>query len=316
MKRLLKNILLFLLLVFPLLYLLQMIVDAGLRKSRSDDFVVWTDIYSGKINAEVLICGASRAWVMTSPAILDSVLNVNSYNIGIDGWNFGMQYARFRIYCQHNIKPKYVIQCIDPSTFNKREDLYNYQRFLPYLNDSIIRRVTSEYKGAFTFSECYFPMFKYNNKYAYVKEGILAHWGKEPKSKKYKGYYPNPNKWNAAEFNSFKASRPEGVLEKVDTGTLLQFEEYLKYCRDNNIKLIFESPPVYYEGWALVKNAGEILGMAKKYAKEYNIPYLDYSTDSALSLNSDYYYNSYHLNKLGAELFSRKLAQDLKQYIK
>lgn len=278
--------------------------------------MVWTDIYNGHINADVLICGASRAWVMTSPAILDSVLNINSYNIGIDGWNFGMQYARFRIYCQHNTLPKYIVQCIDPSTFNKRQDLYNYQKFLPYLNDTIIRRVTSEYEGAFTFSEIYFPMFKYNNKFEYVKEGILAHWGKEPKSKKYKGYYPNPHEWNAAEFNQFKATHPDGVTEVVDSVTLKEFEEYLKYCKDNNIQLIFESPPVYYEGRDLVKNAGEILDMAKKYAKEYNIPYLDYSYDSSLTLNSDYYYNSYHMNKVGAELFSQKLAQDLKQYIK
>jgi lysophospholipase L1-like esterase len=53
----------------------------------------------------------------------------------------------------------------------------------------------------------------------------------------------------------------------------------------------------------------------KSIATRFSIPYLDYSPDS-LMYHKELFYNTTHLNKKGAEIFTRQLAADLKNLIK
>jgi lysophospholipase L1-like esterase len=53
------------------------------------------------------------------------------------------------------------------------------------------------------------------------------------------------------------------------------------------------------------------MALYRKYADDYQIPFFDYSNDS-LCLNKELFYNTTHLNKKGADLFSKKLASDLR----
>ena len=131
MKRFIYNLLLFCLLPLPFLYGLQMIVDSGLKKSNHLLYAEWNDIYNGEINADLIVMGSSRAELQISPTILDRNLKLNTYNLGISAWTFPMQYARFKIYLKHNAKPRYIVHSLDLQMFSRREDLFNYQQFLP-----------------------------------------------------------------------------------------------------------------------------------------------------------------------------------------
>ena len=51
------------------------------------------------------------------------------------------------------------------------------------------------------------------------------------------------------------------------------------------------------------------------FQKKYDIPLIDYSSYSTC-LSKDYFYNAEHLNLTGTNLFSEKLAYDLKKIIK
>ena len=99
-----------------LLFLLQWICDTGLRKSEYENYREWNDAMLGKINAELLIQGSSRAWVHFSPKHLDSAFQINSYNLGIDGYDFLMQDSRLKIYLANNKRPEYIIQVMDITT--------------------------------------------------------------------------------------------------------------------------------------------------------------------------------------------------------
>ena len=57
------------------------------------------------------------------------------------------------------------------------------------------------------------------------------------------------------------------------------------------------------------------MAIYKNISMKYNIPFLDYSSDT-ICLSKDYFYNAEHLNLMGTNLFSRKLTSDLKKYIK
>ena len=57
-------------------------------------YTSWNEIYDARVNADVVICGDSRAKLTYSPKILDSVLGTNSNwsvlqdLLGADGTNY------------------------------------------------------------------------------------------------------------------------------------------------------------------------------------------------------------------------------------
>ena len=89
------------------------------------------------------------------------------------------------------------------------------------------------------------------------------------------------------------------------------FENFIKECKQNQIELIFVYTPEYIEGQKLFSNRTELMDFYKSISNHYSIPFYDYSADS-LCYQKKYFYNASHLNQQGAEIFSRKLASDLK----
>ena len=314
MKKLAINIFLFLCITLPPLYLLDAAINKGLRDCAYVDGCM-NEIYHSKASADVLICGSSQAKYEYSPAIIDSILHVNSYNIGIKGWPFHMQRAIFDIYLQHNKQPKYIIQNIDPTLFTKKEEFYDYEQFIPYANDEIVKKATQGFKGKFTFMEKHFPLFIYNNHFVYIVKGLKSYFkigAKEPAKTK-KGYAPFRQSWDGT-FVRFQEANKNGITFTYDSTILKEYLDFLDFCKAKDIKVIMAYSPVYYEETNMVKNQKEMYDLFNSISLKYNIPILNYITDS-LSADKRYFRDSRHLNVEGSELFTIKLATALKQYI-
>ena len=89
------------------------------------------------------------------------------------------------------------------------------------------------------------------------------------------------------------------------------FEQFIKECQAANIDLYMVYSPEYIEGQEFILNKGEVVEQFKKFSQQYNIPYLDYTKDS-LCYDTKYFYNSMHMNSLGADEFTKKLMHDMK----
>jgi hypothetical protein len=300
MLRFIRRLSLFLLIPLPFLYGLQYVVDSGLRKSNGAMFAEWNDIYSGRINTDTIVMGSSRAWVHYDPRILDA------YNLGIDGFPFPMQKARFDIYLKHNPKPKVVIQNMDAFILAKRKDLYNHGQFLPYLYDPDVWKATDGHQGAFSWPQMYFPMFKYNNQFGLVWQGIWSFLGFTETPVKYRGYQGQDKVWDDS-FEQFRQANPKGVIYEIDPYVEQQFREYLQFCRDNGIKVYLVFSPEYVGAQRLGLNRADVITRYRQLADETGAIFINYS-DHHLSFDTKYFYNSQHLNKTGAELFSTDLA--------
>lgn len=112
MKRFAANIVFIFLIIFFITYALDVYYTNNLKlipSDKSDERAVWNDIYESKIDVDIAIYGSSRAWVHVDPEIIDSVLNTSSYNLGMDGYPFHMQYYRHKEYFKYNQKPKTII---------------------------------------------------------------------------------------------------------------------------------------------------------------------------------------------------------------
>ena len=296
MKKALIKALLFFLIPIPVLYLADTIITRGLQKSRAGYLAVWNDIYGSRINADVLICGSSRAGRMISPAILDSNLHTHAYNLGMDGWEFTMQYA---------------LQCIDLKLFTERTNLFLHKQFLPYLYDTAIINITNRFTGRFSLAERYVPMFKYNNEPEMVIEGWRSFFGHGETQRVYKGYMPYASNWDGSFFNRVKDPQPTQADLAAIRHTTAEFETFIDYCKANDIQLIFVYPPTFHEPHFAELVATNIIAPIQTYAEKNHLIFLNYSNDP-MCYDWSYFYNISHFNKTGAELFSRQLAKDLK----
>ena len=317
MKRVIWKITLFVLVPLPILWLVDYVVDTGMHKSRYSYYAVWNDIFGGKINADLVINGSSRAWTAISPRILDTVLHFNTYNIGLDGDDFHLQYETFKIYLRHNRKPKYLIQEVGYVKTLVRYDIpASSDQFLPYLKDTSIWRIVSENYKTFSVFDRYFPLFKYNNEFELMEEGAKSYFGKGEREIKYKGYLPYRSGWTS-QFLEFKQSHPNGWIPGISQDCVTEFEEFLDFCSSQSIKVILVYPPAYCEVTAMLDTTvkRKVHSYYDSLSREHGFSFFNYETDS-ICQSTKYFFNSQHVNKKGAELFSLKFAKDIKELIK
>lgn len=291
------------------------VVDTGLHKSRHFYYAEWNDLFNGKINADMLIMGTSRAWVHFSPGMIDSELHVNSYNLGMDAAPFSLQYERLKMYMRYNKKPKYIVQEVGfNTTLVLSKDLPLYQQFLPYLNDSTMWRIYKNEYDNVTLVDKYFPLYKYNNMLPVLKEGIQSYMGKGRVSVKYKGYQGQERAWDNS-FEQFVADNKNGIRWKISKEAVALFNDYIQFCKRNDIQLIMVYAPFYYEMDKYILNHDTIRSVLESFATDNGIPYLDY-THNYLDSNRAYFYNSQHLNKKGSELLTAMLIKDIRPIVR
>lgn len=301
--------------LFPLIlfaYPLDIFISKNLLKSNTSpgNYKTWNDIYNGTVNSELLIYGSSRASMHIDPTILEDSLNYKAYNFGILGHNFSTQYLRHLEYLKYNPPPKHIILCIDLFSLEKRVDLYESNQFLPYmLWNHNMRNYTNSYK-VFSLQDYYVPLIRYLGKTSAIRKALESVFTyKKNGAFKYKGYRSTNSRWNN---DMFKESVKRGGTEiNIDSTSLSLFDKFLIECAEKNVQVTLVYTPEFIDGQKFVVNRKEIFSMYQNYAIKYNLTLLNYANDSICS-KKKYFYNSLHLNKTGAEFFSKKLGHDLK----
>ncbi|MBO7481730.1 MAG: hypothetical protein J6T63_06450 [Bacteroidales bacterium] len=302
MKRFFVKISVYLLGIVLAALIIDWIISSRFFDSNDYKFAAWNDIINGGMDNDIVIMGSSRAWVHISPAIIDSILNTKSYNIGIDGACIESQITRYNLYRYYNKKPQVILQNVDwASTLeNEANEQYLIQQYLPYFYNKGMRKEVLPNAG-FKFMDMYIPLLRYirywNLYDAYICADIT-----EPVVRGYRGF---DRKWDGKR------------LEAIDTLHFSYYNEskelfckYVKQCRDENIKVVFVYSPCYIGATSKVDNIQEFYDVFDSIATQYECIILDYF-HSPICYDTTYFYNAMHLNKIGSEIFSTTLAHDL-----
>ncbi|SIQ77947.1 hypothetical protein [Maribacter ulvicola] len=310
MKKFITTVIVFGIISLITLYTLDYLVSTGLRKSKSDTYNTINKIVDGTLNADIIINGSSKALVQVSPKILDTILNQNSYNLGMDGNEFIPQLLQYELYKKYNPKPKLIIQIVGNDFLQKKEELIGYMRFAPYLKLNGVSAMTEQYKG-FSFIDYHLPFYRYSGYFGLIMDGLLSNFGIHRQiDLKYKGYQEKDYIWDNS-FDKFKASNPNGIQIKMNNSSKEKFNQYIESLVQDNIHIIMVYPPTYLPSQDLIRNKKEVINFYKAVAKNNNVLFLDYSSNF-ISNEKKYFYNSQHLNKNGAERFTKLLAEDIK----
>jgi len=302
--------------LFLLSYPLDFIFSSTLKESHGSlgEYEVWNDIYDANIDCDIAIYGSSRAWVQIDPEIMEAVLDKKVYNFGIDGHNFRLQYLRHLEYIKHNKKPSHIVLNVDVFTLQKRDDLYQQNQFLPYmLWNTNIHSYTASYEG-FSKSDYYIPFLRYIGRGEVFKEVKTQIFNAENDTVLYRknGYRGFDRKWDTS-VDSLLASAEKYTI-KFHENTIQLFEQFITECIANDINITLVYAPEYIAGQHFVSNREEAMNYFRSFAQKYKLTFLDYSQNE-LSFKKDQFYNASHLNKKGSQLFTKKLAEDLKDSI-
>ena len=114
------------------------LINFGLRRIRTSDFGVSNQVMSGRVNADIVISGSSRALTHYDCRVIQEITGHTTYNIGRNGSQTDMQLAYLKAYLAHNAKPGLVVHNLDLFSFLTSHEIYDPAQYLPYLDQAAI----------------------------------------------------------------------------------------------------------------------------------------------------------------------------------
>jgi hypothetical protein len=306
------RIICFFLLVGVIAVLLNLAINSGLRRITVSKFGSLNQVMAGKVNADIIISGSSRALNHYDPRIIQNLTGMSAYNIGMNASQIDLELVVLKTYLEYNTKPDLVIQNLDLFSFEitKKGELYDPGYYIPYLYD---RNIYDFYRQMMPDAwKCkYIPLYGYaveDMRFTWIW-GLLSWFGIQGHQDFYQGFNPRAAIWNN-DFQNFKADNASGVRYALNPKGVKCLEEIIDLCHRNSIEIILVYSPEYHEVQRLEANRKDIMGKFEEIARHFNVPFWDYS-DSAISMQQSYFNNSEHLNAEGAQVFSDDLARRL-----
>ncbi len=263
------------------------------------------EVFHPKVNADVIILGASHATHGIHPRYLESD-HLKIFNFSMNGASpsFNLKWYK-KIFQRHYKKPSHIIYGVHwvmfDSQFLKRR-FEQDSKYFPF------RFFVKEMRDLKTLKALLLNRFAFIRERKQLVPRLVELFKKKhrevyPKSKYYQGYIP---------FETKRDLTKVVVNPKIEEFQLSAFEELLNEFERQGIKVIFVQVPGYLYGVdssMLLENTK----LLKKIAEERKIPFLDYETErkTAINTNAAFFSDSAHLNGKGSEAFSKLLKKDL-----
>ena len=131
MKRLSRKLLSFMIIALLIALLADLAISKGLTKTERGHFYTMNKLMNDTINADIIVLGNSRASCSYQPEVLDSILGVNTWNLGVSGQPFGVSYLRWRLYRRNNNPPKLLIVNMDYAELEVVNNGFEREQYYP-----------------------------------------------------------------------------------------------------------------------------------------------------------------------------------------
>jgi hypothetical protein len=271
-------------------------------------------IMEGKVNADIVVTGSSRALVQYDPRTIEAVTGRSAFNLGRNGSQTDMQVAFLKAYLAHNRKPAVVIHNLDAFSFVTTQEIFEPVQYIPYLYDSSLYDSMLKIDRD-TWKSRYIPLYGYvveDMNFTWL-DGVAGFFGWSPHEDYFLGFNPRQLHWTG-DFESFKEANPQGVRFDIEPAGIEDLKNLVSVCKQNGIQLIFVYSPEYKQMQQITSNRAEIFAGFHRIADRDSIPIWDYS-NWQYNTDKQLFYNSQHLNADGAALFSEDLARRLEQFL-
>jgi len=294
------RILLFLLLLGTADFITGSLFSYLYRKQRGGDEFTTLNA-AEKVKADLLIMGASRAMQQINPQYIEDSLNLSAWNIGRDGMPFFYSYGVLQMILRRYTPKVIILDCEYKMLMEVPAHYDRLSVLLPfYRNHPEVRHLINK-RGPFERYKHLSAVYPYNSM---VFKLLKANFSAPDSS--IKGYEPLYRALNEP-----TKTWDYGKPYTLDSNKVSMFRAFIDSCKNRNIQLVFLSPPYYFKTIGTDRS----FAMIHQIAEEKKIPFIDYTTDS-FYFNRPYLFDdTVHLNRRGSDIFSPRLAGDLKKLL-
>lgn len=271
-------------------------------------------LYAPGEKPDILFLGSSRVLNLVDPRVIDSVCGTKSYNLGLYNWHLAEMRMQLRVCLETGKVPHIIVFNLDPASFDVRDPVYSFTDVLAYAaKDSVVYNSMSAVQDVYVHKWKY-PFYRLQ-KLTAVNDGVKVKdlWRSEDaicgevagRRGKYepmsvsRGFSPDYEKYSEIYVAPYN--------EKFDEMGFELLRDMIRLCRNNGIKPVFVTAPMYKDYRTIYLNAEYVLSRAGEVAREEGVPYFNMIDDS-MSLHKENFYNFVHLNGWAAERYSLRLA--------
>lgn len=308
MKRFFTQIAIYAGLLLAIAILFDWMISAGLRKTERNHFYTMNALMNDSINADVIMLGSSRVQFAYDPHIIDSVLDCNSFNLGVSGQPFGVSLLRWQLYNRHNNPPKLVILNSDFLELRGMVDNgYEREQYYPYMLDPLVKSYLDGY--GFNWADKYIPMYRYHGEYKLIFLGLADFAGvyHDNNHNPYKGYFPSYDEYNGEALEAL--IKDDSIKVNVYPQVVELLDSMIEQAQKDKSRIVLVQAP-YYRRLKDCLQDDKSRAIYDSLSNVYGLPFLDF-TDLDICNDSSYFVDGCHLNYKGSEIFTLELANNL-----
>lgn len=289
--------------------LVILILFGSLNLAMEDENHRWSMFYRlPKNSIDVVFMGNSHNFSTFQPQIIDNIIPVNSYVVGVPGENTFVTYYELKELLRYQ-HPKVVVLESFATNVTGSEDMgYIYEFLDPGRFDINRYMVAKEFLGlenAFSI----FPALRtriYWNPLSHYTSNFVYHAFEEKNFAITKDMGANP-KENIISQTDYSGGLKESWINSISTSAenLAYLQKIYDLCKAEGIQLIITSVPV-------ISQVPELTSEIDKFTSENNIPYFTYEQSQ---FNHLHFANTTHVSIFGSVIISVEIAQKLANYL-
>lgn len=254
--------------------------------------------------ADVLIFGSSTANHHYCPEVFEKRLHLSCYNTGRDGNTIFYYYAILQGVLKRYSPGMAILD------FNRKEflkDQASYDRIsslLPYYDEHPEIRSTIQLKSPFEKYKMLSAIYPYNSLIFTIAAGNAEFNKNRKEIIDQEGYVPLEKVWNEPVTMDTSFEKYE-----LDSIKIMRFKSFIRECIKADIKLYIFLSPHFTE----YKFQDSSIVIAKEIAREFNVPFYDFSSDPLFLSDAALFADRDHLNGEGAIVYSEKVIDRILQ---
>lgn len=265
----------------------------GVAEGKAGGTTARTLYVNDSLRADVLVFGSSRALHHYDPVIIGDVLHRSVYNCGEDKMGIVFNYGRYRLVSRRYV-PKLIVYDVEPDYDLLSDDNTSYLSGLRrYQNQSDIRRLFVDVDPCERFKTLLLP-YRLNNRVVQTLKDCLS-----PSDSYTFGYSPY--------VGSMTVFMPEKLPQDHYDALKLKYLRRLVADCNGHTRIVFTASP------QLSYSSDSVYAPLRKLCMENGIPFLNHFCDTAFTNHPRLFHNANHLEREGAERYSRVIADEIKK---
>ena len=248
---------------------------------------------ANKATENILIYGSSRALDHYNPDVLSDNLGLSCYNCGQDESGIVLFYPRYKMMSKRN-NPKIIIYDIYIQDLYGKDNEKYLSRLKPYYSNKDVKEMFSIVDNLSKY-KMFSHIYQHNSTlYDVLKDNFINNHIFQ------KGFY--------SIMTGTLDYEPAGTRtrhEPLDFFKVSYLENFIKETKDK-CQLFFCISPVYKS------TSNKDFEPIKILCKKYNIPLLNHYCDTLFTNHKEFFSNVNHLNRNGADLYSKIIVNEIK----